>query len=97
MTMLAKPAIASKVKGETATINGVDRTVTSTVTEQDYVQVRDFSLRNSHLIVAGWFSNNHLIYSFLMLLALLGFGVVSTRVLKSVGVDREEAEAQNNA
>ena len=92
MSMLSKPAIAARVRGETATINGVDRTVTATVTQQSYVQVRSFSLRNMHLIVAGWFSNNHHVYSLLMLIALIGFRLASTRVLKTVGVDREKEE-----
>jgi len=97
MSMLSKPAISARITGETATINGVDRTVTATVTQQSYVQVRGFSFRNLHLIVAGWFSNNHHVYSLLLLLALLGFGFISTRVLKTVGVTTNDEEEVKNA
>ena len=92
VSLLAKPSISGRVSGETATINGVDRTVTSSITAQNYVQVRGFSLRNLHLVVAGWFSNNHLFYSLLLLLTLLGVGFASTRVLKSSGVDADSEE-----
>lgn len=94
MAMLAKPAILSRIAGETVTINGVDKTVTSSITSQSYVQVRSFSLRNMHLIVAGWFSNNHFIYGALMVLGLLLGGLVSSRLLRTVGVrdDRDEVQ-----
>ena len=92
--LISKPDVSARITGETATINGIDRSVTASISAQSYIQVREFSLRNAHLIVAGWFSNNHLIYSLLLLAGLLGFGAISTRLLKSVGVDREEAEAR---
>ncbi|MEM9731870.1 MAG: cellulose biosynthesis cyclic di-GMP-binding regulatory protein BcsB [Pseudomonadota bacterium] len=94
MGLLAKPSVLSRIQGETVTINGVDKTVTSSTTSQSYVQVRSFSLRNLHLIVAGWFSNNHFIYGALMVLALLLGGLVSSRLLREVGVQNEKEEGQ---
>jgi len=85
--LLARPAIASHIGGETASINAVDRTVTSTVVGQNYVQLRGFSLRNAHLIVAGWFSNNHFVFSLLLLGGILGGGLISSLLLKRVGVN----------
>ena len=96
MAMIARPEISSRIAGETATINGIDKSVTASVTTQNYIQVREFSLRNIHLIVAGWFSNNHHIYSLLLLISLVGFGLISTRLLKSVGVDRDKVEERAN-
>lgn len=96
MSMMANPEIAGLITGETATINGVDRTVTSAISSQNYIQMRGFSFRNLHLVVAGWFSNNHHIYSLMLLLGLLGFGFLSTRVLATVGVDRKKAEGREN-
>ncbi|MEL7229638.1 MAG: hypothetical protein AAGK38_06985, partial [Pseudomonadota bacterium] len=94
MGLLAKPSVLSRIQGETVTINGVDKTVTSSITSQSYVQVRSFSLRNLHLIVAGWFSNNHFIYGMLMVLGLLLGGLVSSRLLRVVGVQNEKEEGR---
>ena len=97
MSMISKPEIASLINGETVTVGGIDRTVTSTTIAQNYIQVRGFSLRNLHLVIAGWFSNNHLIYSLLLLGSLLGIGLVSTHVLRKVGVTEEASEERMNA
>ncbi|MEM9676498.1 MAG: cellulose biosynthesis cyclic di-GMP-binding regulatory protein BcsB [Pseudomonadota bacterium] len=94
VALLARPAIANRISGETASINAVDRTVTSTIVGQNYVQLRGFSLWNAHLIVAGWFSNNHFIFSLLLLFGILGGGVVSSLLLRRVGANGSSQSAK---
>ena len=83
--LMSRASVRERIAGQTAAIDGVDRTVTSSIATQNYVQVRGFSLRNAQLIVAGWFSNNHMLYSVLLLLLLCGGGVITTFLLRSVG------------
>ncbi len=97
VSLLSKPSVLARVTGETVAINGIDRTVTSTITAQNFVQVRGFSLRNAHLIVAGWFSNNHFIYTLLMLSGLLVGGFVTSRLLSTLGVQVDKEGDETNA
>ena len=82
---IAAPDIQASLDGPTAALSETDRTVTSAVAGGEYVQLREFTLSNTHLVVAGWFARNHFVYTGLMLLALLGLGILTNRTLKKVG------------
>ena len=92
--LISRASVRERLRGQTVAIDGIDQTVTSSVASQGYVQMRGFSLRNAQLITAGWFSNNHVFYTLLMLGLLVGGGVVSTLLLRTVGVrhDGERVE-----
>ena len=82
---IASPDIQASLDGPTAALSETDRTVTSAIAGGEYVQLRAFTLSNTHLVVAGWFARNHFVYTGLMLLALLGLGILTNRTLKRVG------------
>ncbi len=82
---IAAPDIQASLDGPTAALSETDRTVTSAIAGGEYVQLRAFTLSNTHLVVAGWFARNHFVYTGLMLFALLGLGILTNRTLKRVG------------
>ncbi len=82
---IASPDIQASLDGPTAALSETDRTVTSAIAGGEYVQLRAFTLSNTHLVVAGWFARNHFVYTGLMLFALLGLGILTNRTLKRVG------------
>ena len=86
-----------QVVGGAAVFRYVDNTVTSAITPRQFVQLRSFSFSNIHLVVAGWFSNNHLVYGLLFVVGLFGFALVSNRLLGAVGADPGLGRGNDNA
>jgi len=85
-TLLTRPDIIAQLRGETIAIDTLDRTVTSTIVSKPSLVVRDWSVGNLKRIVAGWFSNNHFIFSALLLGTLIGIASLSSLVLRRSGV-----------
>lgn len=93
---LVRAHLRHQVYGGAAVFGAVDETITSAITPQSYVQFQPFSWSNTHLIIAGWFSNNYLIYGLLFVFSLFGFGLISNRLLQTVGADASLEELRKD-